>query len=166
MTMQADTISSSNNALSTAIGDTTHSRDLLTLVIAGQRFGIPILQVQDVLGEQAVTKIPLAPPEVAGSLNLRGRIVTAINMRKRLGLEQLHQDAHSGMSVVVEHENELYSLVIDEIGDVMRLNNKDFKPTPGTLDPTWREIASGIYQLDEELIVVLDVAKFLSSIDQ
>lgn len=139
------------------------SRDLLTIVVAGQRFGIPILQVQDVLGETIVTKIPLAPPEVAGSLNLRGRIVTALNVRMRLGLEKL-DDARASMSVVVEHENELYSLIIDEIGDVMRLKNSDFKPTPGTLDPVWRDVSSGIYRLDEELMIVLDVPKFLNAV--
>lgn len=139
------------------------SRDLLTIVIAGQRFGIPILQVQDVLGDTIVTKIPLAPPEVAGSLNLRGRIVTAINVRKRLGLAA-QTDTRTTMSVVVEHENELYSLIIDEIGDVMRLKNSNFKPTPGTLDPTWREVSSGVYRLDEEILVVLDVPKFLSTV--
>ncbi len=143
--------------------DLEKSRDLLTIVIAGQRFGIPILQVQDVLGEQSVTKVPLAPPEVAGSLNLRGRIVTAINARKRLGLER-DDSPHNSMSVVVEHMDELYSLIIDEIGDVMRLKNKDFKPTPGTLDPVWREISSGVYRLDDELLVVLDIPKFIETV--
>ncbi|NCT40983.1 MAG: chemotaxis protein CheW [Alphaproteobacteria bacterium] len=143
--------------------DKEKSRDLLTIVIAGQRFGIPILQVQDVLGEQKVTKIPLAPPEVAGALNLRGRIVTAINVRCRLGLER-GDVTRANMSVVVEHDNELYSLIIDEIGDVMRLKNKDFKPTPGTLDPVWREISSGVYRLDGEILVVLDVPRFLGTI--
>ena len=145
------------------LDDKEKSRDLLTIIIAGQRFGIPILQVQDVLGEQTVTQIPLAPPEVAGSLNLRGRIVTAINARKRLGLERTDA-THGSMSVVVEHGNELYSLIIDEIGDVMRLKNKDFKPTPGTLDPVWREISSGVYRLKDELLVVLDVPKFLETV--
>lgn len=146
-----------------SFSDSEMSRDLLTIMIAGQRFGIPILQVQDVLGEQKVTKIPLAPPEVSGSLNLRGRIVTAINARKRLGLERDDQP-HKSMSVVVEHDDELYSLIIDEIGDVMRLKNRDFKPTPGTLDPVWREISSGVYRLKDELLVVLDVPKFLETV--
>lgn len=140
------------------------AKDFLTVMIAGQRFGIPILQVQDVLGEQKVTHIPLAPPEVAGSLNLRGRIVTAINMRKRLDIENTSSEAQSNMSVVVEHDNELYSLIIDAIGDVMTLKNRAFEPTPATLDATWREIASGIYRLDGELLVVLDVPKFLNTI--
>ena len=144
--------------------DKRKSRDLLTIMIAGQRFGIPILQVQDVLGEQSVTRIPLAPPEVAGSLNLRGRIVTAINARKRLGLERDHTVPHGSMSVVVEHDEELYSLIIDEIGDVMRLKNKDFKPTPGTLDPIWRDVSSGVYRLKDELLVVLDIPKFLETL--
>ena len=149
---------------SDSLDDKSESRDLLTIMIAGQRFGIPILQVQDVLGEQSVTKIPLAPPEVAGSLNLRGRIVTAINARKRLGLERDHTTPHGSMSVVVEHDEELYSLIIDEIGDVMRLKNKDFKPTPGTLDPTWRDVSSGVYRLKDELLVVLDIPKLLETL--
>jgi len=163
--MSTETITESDTDLSyNALSDNDQARDLLTIVIAGQRFGIPILQVQDVLGEQTVTNIPLAPPEVAGSLNLRGRVVTAINVRKRLGIER-DGAQDKNMSVVVEHESELYSLVIDEIGDVMRLHNKDFKPTPGTLDPVWREISSGVYGLQDELLVVLDVPKFLGTMN-
>lgn len=141
----------------------TKSKEFLTIVIANQRFGIPILQVQDVLGGQAVTKIPLAPPEVAGSLNLRGRIVTAIDVRCRLGVEQ-RDEGENEMGVVVEHENELYSLIIDRVGDVLKLNDESFENTPATLDPLWREISSGIYRLDEELLVILDVPKFLSTV--
>ena len=162
MTAHTDVMDTSTSAVISP-EDLEKSRDLLTLVIAGQRFGIPILQVQDVLGEQTVTKIPLAPPEIAGALNLRGRIVTAINVRKRLGFDP-EDGKHTSMSVVVEHRNELYSLIIDEIGDVMRLKNKELKPTPGTLDPVWREISSGVYRLNDEILVVLDVPKFLESI--
>ena len=139
------------------------SKDFLTLMIAGQRFGIPILQVQDVLGEQTITAIPLAPPEVARALNLRGRIVTAVNMRKRLGIHE-ESDTTSGMSVVVEYDNELYSLIIDQIGDVMSLKDESFEKTPATLDPAWKDVASGIYRLQGELLVVLDVPKFIESI--
>ena len=71
-----------------AIDNNALNKDFLTMTIADQLFGIPVLQVQDVLREQRVTKVPLAPPEVSGSLNLRGRVVTAINMRKRLGLPE------------------------------------------------------------------------------
>ena len=145
--------------------ENTQSKEFLTIIIAGQRFGIPILQVQDVLGEQTIAKIPLAPPEVAGSLNLRGRIVTAIDMRCRLSMEPQSEGEASEMGVVVEHDNELYSLIIDKVGDVMRLKNENFESTPATLDPAWKEFASGIYRLDSELLVILDIPKFLSAVD-
>lgn len=141
------------------------SKEFLTIIIGDQRFGIPILQVQDVLGEQRVTKIPLAPPEVAGSLNLRGRIVTAIDVRCRLGLAPRTADDRPEMGVVVEHESELYSLIIDKVGDVLKLKDENFESTPATLDSLWREISSGVYRLDGELLVILDVPKFLSSVD-
>lgn len=149
-----------------AARDSEQSKDYLTIIIAGQMFGVPVLQVQDVLGTQKVTRIPLAPPEVAGSLNLRGRIVTAIDVRKRLGLEAAASDAApaKNMSVVVEHENELYSLVIDRVGDVLTLYDKDFEHNPPTLDPLWRGVSQGIYRLDKQLLVILDVARLIDSI--
>ena len=149
--------------------DNTPSADaleFLTFMIADQRFGIPILQVQDVLGRQNVTKIPLAPAEVAGSLNLRGRIVTAINVKKRLGIEEdPDQDDHyMDMSVVVEHEQELYSLVIDSVSDVMRFTKDEIEPTPPTLDPVWRDISDGIFRLDKELLIILNIEKLIESV--
>lgn len=140
------------------------SSDFLTIVIGDQMFGIPILQVQDVLGHQKVTKIPLSPPEVAGSLNLRGRIVTAINVRKRLGLPENDNKHGKEMSVVVEHDAELYSLIIDKVGDVLSLTDDTFETSPSTLDPLWREISSGIYRLNDRLLIVMDVPKFLNSV--
>ncbi|HEY8964627.1 MAG TPA: chemotaxis protein CheW [Alphaproteobacteria bacterium] len=130
------------------------------ILIGGQRFGIPVLQVQDVLRQQKVTRVPLAPPEVAGAMNLRGRIVTAINVRCRLGMQDLPEGQNT-MSVVVEHENELYSLIIDQVGDVLSLYNKDFEPVPATLDSVWRDIATGIFRLDDKLMVVVDVPRLL-----
>lgn len=135
--------------------------EYLTITIGDQMFGIPVLQVEDVLGEQNVTNIPLAPPEVAGSLNLRGRIVTAINVRRRLGLPD-YENKNKAMSVVVEHENELYSLIIDEVGDVLALTDETYENNPATLNPTWREISAGIYRLEDKLLIIIDVPKLLS----
>ena len=90
--------------------------DFVTMTIANQLFGIPVLQVQDVLGHQRITRIPLAPPEVAGSLNLRGRIVTAIDVRLRLGLPGRQKDKPE-MSIVVDLRGELYSLIVDAVGE-------------------------------------------------
>lgn len=137
--------------------------DYLTVMIADQRFGIPVLQIQDVLRKQAVTHVPLAPPEVAGLLNLRGRIVTAINVRKRLGIDPA-EDNDREMSVVVEYGNELFSLIIDSVGDVLTLKNNQIEKNPSTLDPTWRDVSTGIFQLDSQLLVIMDVSKLLENI--
>lgn len=142
---------------------TMASNDYLTVMIQDQIFGVPVLQVQDVLSHQKVTKVPLAPPEIEGSLNLRGRIVTAVNMRIRLGLQPAANDTKN-MSVVVEHEDELYSLIIDEVGDVLELKEEDYEANPATLDPVWRDVSGGIYRLDKQLLVVLDVSKLLKDV--
>jgi len=143
-----------------ANGDAEASRDFVTANIAGQLFGLPVLGVQDVLGPRSVTPIPLAPPEVAGALNLRGRIVTAIDLRRRLGLPAGEQ-ARSGMSIVVEHGSELYSLQIDAIGEVLHLEAERHEPNPPTLDACWRDVSDGVYRLDGQLMVVLDVRRLL-----
>lgn len=141
------------------------SKDFLTIMIGGQLFGIPVLQVQDVLGQQTVTRIPLAPPQVAGSLNLRGRIVTAVNVLKCLGLDTSTTNKRT-MSVVVEHDGELYSLIIDSVGDVLSLNDEKFEANPPTLDLLWRSVSLGVYRLDNQLLVILDVAKLLLSLNR
>lgn len=137
------------------------SQDYVTMTIADQLFGIPVLQVQDVLGHQRITRIPLAPPEVAGSLNLRGRIVTAIDVRLRLGLQARPAD-RPGMSIVVDLRGELYSLMVDSVGEVLSLSNEDYERNPPTLDPRWRDVSMGIYRLNNQLMVVLDVARLLN----
>ena len=134
--------------------------DFVSVTIADQLFGIPVLQVQDVLGAQRITRVPLAPPEVAGSLNLRGRIVTAIDIRTRLRLPPRPESQH-GMSVVCDYEGELYSLLVDAVGEVLSLENNAAERNPATLDPVWREVSAGIYRLDSKLLVVLDVARVL-----
>ena len=155
----ARTSSSARNPLQEDV-----KREFLTLRVNGQLFGIPILQVQDVLGTQRVTRIPLAPSQVAGSLNLRGRIVTAIDMRRCLTLAANTDPNRKDMSVVVENDSELYSLIIDQVGDVLSLSDYEFENTPATLDPSWRSLALGIYRLQGELLVILDVPKLLNSL--
>jgi len=135
-------------------------RQYVSITIADQMFGIPVLIVHDVLGPQRITRIPLAPPEVAGSLNLRGRIVTAIDVRTRLGLERRPAE-NPGMSVVVEHANESYSLMVDAVGEVLTLPTSEFQRNPPTLDARWRDVSMGIFRLNQELLVILDVDRLL-----
>jgi len=134
--------------------------EYVTVTIDDQWFGIPVLQVQDVLAAQSIALVPLAPKEVAGSLNLRGHIVTAIDPRQRLGLPAREGGA-SGMGVVVEHEGELYSLLIDAVGEVLSLPEDRFERNPATLDARWRDVSVGIFRLDDRLLVVLDIAQLL-----
>ncbi len=140
--------------------DSEKSQEFVTFTIAGQLFGIPVLQIQDVLSSYHITPIPLAPPEITGSLNLRGRVVTAIDVRLRLGLPARPRDTES-MSIVAENEGELYSLMVDAVGEVLALPQSAFERNLPTLDPKFRSFSEGIYRLDDQLLVVLDVNRLL-----
>lgn len=137
------------------------TEDYITVMIADQLFGLRILEVQDVFTPEAVTEVPLASSDVAGVLNLRGRIVTAINMRKRLGLPALSKD-HPSMAVGIDSKGESYGLIIDKVGEVHRLSNETFEPTPANLDPRWAAISAGVHRLDGMLMVIIDVDKILA----
>jgi len=150
----------SRTAVSQVTTDEVTTREFVTMFIDGQMFGIPVLQVQDVLGPQKITRVPLAPKEVAGSLNLRGRIVTAIDVRTRLGLPP-NKESDRNMSVVVDHNGEFYSLIVDQVGEVMALRAADYEKTPATLSEHWREVSDGVYRLKDTLLIVLDVKRLL-----
>jgi purine-binding chemotaxis protein CheW len=134
---------------------------LVSIRVGGQTFGVPVLSVQDVIAPVRIDVVPLAPPEVAGSLNLRGRIVTAIEIRTRLGMPPRGPDA-SHMSVIVERSGELYALQVDDVGDVLWLSVSEREPAPITLAPDWRAVCDGLYQLEGELMLVLDIERFLT----
>jgi purine-binding chemotaxis protein CheW len=138
-----------------------NQEDFVTFIVADQLFGIPIIQVQDILSPETIASIPLAPPEVKGSINLRGRIVTVIDVRVRLGMAKRGDDSDKGMAVTVEHQHELYTLLVDRVGDVIGISKDSFERNPGTLGASWREFANGIYCLEKGLMVVLDVDHLL-----
>lgn len=145
-------------------GEKDEERVFVTLTVGDQLCGVPVLGVRDILAEQAITRIPLAPPEIAGSLNLRGRIVTAIDLRHRLGLPPVPPGTPR-MSVVAEQGGELYALLVDQVAEVMSLKEAAFEPNPQTLAPAWAQFSAGIYRLDNRLLVVLDVARLLEMRD-
>ena len=132
----------------------------VSFTLSGQLFGIPVLQVRDVLNRVEVTPTPLTPPEILGSLNLRGRIVTAIDLGRRLGLATTPA-AETGMSIVVEDGGELYSLRVDAVGEVLSLSASAFEPKPPTLDSQLRAFAAGIYRLEGQLLIALDVGRLM-----
>jgi purine-binding chemotaxis protein CheW len=137
------------------------SQVLVTLTVADQLCGVPVLAVRDILGEQVITRIPLAPPEIAGSLNLRGRIVTAIDLRRRLRLPPA-PPGQARMSVVAEQGGELYALLVDQVSEVLSLDAAQFERNPATLEKCWAQFSTGIFRLDGRLLVVLDVSRLLA----
>ena len=134
--------------------------EYVTAVIGGQLFGLPILRVQDVFVPERLTRVPLAPAEIAGVLNLRGRIVTLIDMRCRLGLGHRDDDIMA-MAVGVESRGESYGLLIDSIGEVLKLDDMACEPNPSNLDPCLASVSTGIYRLEGQLLMVLDVDRVL-----
>jgi len=132
----------------------------VTLTLGDQLCGVPVLAVRDVLADQTIARIPLAPPEVAGNLNLRGRIVTAIDLRERLRLPP-RPAGMKAMSIVTEQGTELYALLVDTVSEVVTLPRSAMEPNPPTLPALWAEHSQGIYRVDQRLLVVLDVERLL-----
>jgi purine-binding chemotaxis protein CheW len=130
--------------------------EYVTVMIGGQLFGLPISRVQDVFMPDRLTRVPLAPPEIAGVLNLRGRIVTTIDMRRRLGLPP-RDDNKPSMAVGIELRSESYGLLIDTVGEVMKLGEDTLEPNPVNLDPRLARVSGGVHRLDGQLMVILDV---------
>ena len=130
---------------------------LVTLVVDNQIFGIPILQVQDIVEPKNITSVPRAPAFVCGVLNLRGRIVTVIDLQVCMGKRDKYEYSEGQMSVTVEYEGDLYTLLIDDIGDVLNIHNSQVGKVPKNLDDALRDVSSGIVQLDEELLSILSV---------
>ncbi|RTL48287.1 MAG: chemotaxis protein CheW [Bradyrhizobiaceae bacterium] len=134
--------------------------EYVTAMIGGQLFGLPISRVQDVFMPERLTRVPLSSDDVAGVLNLRGRIVTAIDMRARLGLQK-NNDGRPPMAVGVDRRGESYGLLIDSIGEVLKLSDDSREMNPVNLDPCMAKVAGGVHRLEGQLMVVLDVDRVL-----
>lgn len=119
-------------------------------------FGIDVLSVQEVLREQRMTRVPGAPPIVRGLINLRGQVVTAIDLRRRLGLEPLPEGRPS-MNVVVRTDDGVVSFLVDDIGDVVELDAEDFEGPPQTLRGPARDLVTGVTAAGDALLLSLDV---------
>jgi purine-binding chemotaxis protein CheW len=124
--------------------------------VAGQILGIPVEQVQEILPPQPITNVPLASMCVSGLINLRGQIVTSLDIRIRLGLEPRNPES-SFMNIIAGSGEELYSIVVDSVGDVITVEQMQFSPPPATLDPIWRQCCNGVYQLKQGLLISLDI---------
>ena len=134
--------------------------EYVTVLIGDQLFGLPIARVQDVFMPDRMTRVLLSSPEIAGVLNLRGRIVTAIDMRCRLGLPK-RADGRPPMAVGIEFKGESYGLLIDTVGEVLKLADNTREANPVNLDGRLARVSAGVHRLDGQLLVVLDVDRVL-----
>ena len=149
----------------TALGTTDatlHARQYATFSVGTMFFGIEVLHVQEVLRYLEMTKVPLAPTVIEGLINLRGQIVTAVDMRSRLSLPKRTAD-ETPMNMVVRSEDGAVSLLVDEIGDVIEVQADSYESVPDHMPQDQRELISGIYKLDGRLLLVLDTERVLQT---
>jgi purine-binding chemotaxis protein CheW len=136
-------------------------REFVSFRIAGQLFGVEVTAIHEVFRPQAVSPVPLAKPEIAGVLNLRGRIVTVICARRRLGLPPRPEGSPPPMAVGVEKKGESYGILVDSVDEVLKLPASACEAAPANLDPRWAEVSQGVYRLDGRLLIALDVERLL-----
>jgi len=137
------------------------SKQFATFFLSGMFFGVEVLNVQEVIRYQEMTRVPKAPAMIRGLINLRGQIVTAIDLRRRLELPA-RPEGELPMNVVVRSEDGAVSLLVDEIGDVVEIEDHAFEPTPETLKGVARELIRGVYKLKERLLLILDTETAMS----
>jgi purine-binding chemotaxis protein CheW len=134
------------------------TRQLATFTVDTLLFGVEVYKVQEVIRYQEMTAVPLAAHGAAGLINLRGEVVTAIDMRQRLGLPP-RADGVLPMNVVVRVDDEPVSLLVDAIGDVAHVSVEQFEEPPETMTGPGRSLITGAYKLDNRLLLALDVAR-------
>jgi purine-binding chemotaxis protein CheW len=135
--------------------------EYVTAMVGMQRFGLPILRVQDVFVPEHLTRVPLAPPEVAGLINLRGRIVTLIDLRQRLGFDAAPAGGEPPMAIGIEWRGESYGLLVDSVGEVLKLDDNRREANPVNLGSRLAELSLGIHRLEDHLLVLIDVDRVL-----
>ena len=141
--------------------DYSNTAQFLTAYVNQHYLGISIKNIQDVIGPQVLTTVPLAKESIAGVLNLRGRIVTAIDMNRRLGEPDIDVPRDKRMGIVTTHNDELFSLLVDRVEDVMDISLDMIEGVPPTLHPVWQSVCSGVYQVKGNIMIILDIEKIL-----
>lgn len=139
-----------------------------TFYVAGQIYGIEVTQVQEIVKPMALTKIPLVPGCVKGLINLRGQVTTAIGMRELLEIEQSDEGKTvEYMNVVCKYEDNLVSLLVDEIGDVFSVDSSDFEQTPQTIPDSIKRFMVGVYKVNSSaLLSIIDLQKIINYLNE
>ncbi len=131
-----------------------------TFYVDGSFYGINVMDVQEIIRYQDMTGVPLADSVIKGLINLRGQIVTAIDLRRRLGLKPRSKEDNP-MNVIINTNDEAISLLVDEIGDVIEVDDDIFEPPPQNLRGKAKELTTGVYKLKDKLLMTLDMDKLL-----
>lgn len=134
------------------------NRKYCTFYLDDLFFGVEVENVQEVFKYQEMTRVPLAHSVVRGLINLRGQIITAIDLRARLGMDEL-PDGQLPMNVVVRTEEGVVSLLVDKIAEVLEVSEDNFERPPDTIDEITRELVLGVYKLENKLLLTLDTEK-------
>jgi purine-binding chemotaxis protein CheW len=134
---------------------------LSTFHVGRYLFGVDVSLVQEIVRLQEYTPVPLSSPEIAGLINLRGEVLTAIDMRARLGLPPA-DGSRSRVNIVVRIDDEPVSLLVDEISGVQEVSNVPFENTPTTVDAAVRELLIGSYTLPDRLLLALNASRVLA----
>jgi purine-binding chemotaxis protein CheW len=136
----------------------TPSKQFATFKLDNLFLGVDVLKVQEVIRYQEMTRVPTAPSMVEGLINLRGQIITAIDLRLRLNLEP-RQEGQLPMNVVVRTDEGALSFLVDEIGDVVEIADEHFERVPEIVSGVVRELVTGVYKLQGKLLLILDTEK-------
>jgi purine-binding chemotaxis protein CheW len=135
-------------------------RQVCTFKLGNLYCAVAVERVQEVLKFRELTKVPLAPMEVEGLINLRGHIVTAIDLRRRLSLPP-RLNGNQPMNIVARTNDGIISFLVDEIQDVMTVTDESFEPPPETLNPEIASLLLGVYKLEDSLLLILDIDRLL-----
>ncbi|MCZ6801585.1 MAG: chemotaxis protein CheW [Nitrospirae bacterium] len=137
------------------------SQQYSTFMVDGFFFGVEVERVQEVIKFQSMTPVPLASRMVRGLINLRGQIVTAIDLRRRLDLKE-REEGEEPMNVVIRTDEGAVSLLVDEIGDVLELTEDTLEPPPPTIRGVARDLVIGVHKLEGQLLLILDIDKVIT----
>ena len=133
-------------------------KQFCTFFLEREMFGIDVLNIQEVMCFQETTEVPLAPPVIRGLLNLRGSIVSTIDLRRRVGLQRLEAE-RSPINIVTQTGTGLASFLVDRIGEVIEVDESSFEMPPETLSGETRQLIRGVYKLESGLLQILNVER-------
>jgi len=136
--------------------------ELLTCRVGEQWIGLHVQQVREVVTGHQRTVMPLAPDAVMGLINLRGRVLTELDVRKVVGLPQREEGASFHVAIIESSSGEDFGLAVDDVGEVMLMDRDYYEPTPSSLEPVWRQVSEGVLKQDDRVLVLMNVDRFIA----